>query len=382
MFDDDRILEDLKALDILEIASDLGRQPNRQNLIHCTFHNEKTPSMKLYPNKGRFKCFGCGAAGSTIDLYASTGNGISFAEAVKEMKSRYLGIVDGQPRPARRIAKPVPAKVEAPIIPDEVYSPVYNALQTFCREYPTTDVKRQAMAYLTSRAFNRSIIQQFGLFAIPDVKATTEFLTSAFDRELLEASGLFSPKTEKSKGGFMFYKHPIMIPYFNNGQIVNLQGRCIGEPEPDRSKYQYLRNRTPRTMFNVDALHGLTPGSKVHLTEGAFDTMAVTQKNGIAVSINSATLFKAEWVVLFKNLAVCFILDADTAGQTAIKSLAPLFWEQQIPVSMKKLPTGCKDVNEWLIKYSGEVNGYPAFWDLPNKSNQDTTPSVNNPKPV
>ncbi|WP_293685427.1 toprim domain-containing protein, partial [Spirosoma sp. 48-14] len=103
--------------------------------------------------------------------------------------------------------------------------------------------------------------------------------------------------------------------------------------------------------------------TKVYLTEGAFDTMATTQKGGIAVSINSVTGFKPEWVALFKNLSVCFLLDSDGAGQKGIQKLAPLFQAEKIPVSMKSLPVGCKDVNEWLIKWSGHVNGYPAFWD-------------------
>lgn len=363
MFDDERVLESLKALDILEIASDLGRSPNRQNLIHCTFHDEKTPSLKLYPATGRFKCFGCGKTGSTIDLYASAGNGMEFSEAVKEMKNRYLGIIEGQSVVPRRIARPVVSRVETPTLPDETYSPIYTALQSFCRQHSATDVKRLALEYLTGRAFTPETIRQFGIFVIPDVKATSDFLTSTYDRFELEASGLFSPKTEKSRGGFMFYKHPIVIPYYHNGAIVNLQARCIGSPEAKGWKYQYLRERTPRTMFNVDVLKDLPAGSKIYLTEGAFDTMAITQKGGRAVSINSATLFKAEWVGLFRQFKVCFFLDGDGAGQNAVKKLAPLFQAERIPISTKTLPSDCKDVNEWLIKWSGHVNGYPAFWD-------------------
>ena len=354
-FDDDRVLEDLKALDIVQIATDLGRQVNRQNLIHCTFHDEKTPSLKLYPAKATFKCFGCGQHGSTIDLYMSTG--ISFAEAVKEMKSRYLGMVEGQSSSPRRLARPVVAKVVAPIRPVEEFSPIYAALQSFCRQHPPTEVKRKALAYLIDRAFSMETIRQFGLFVIPDAKATAAFLTSTYERPLLEASGLFSPK------GFMFFRHPIMIPYLNDGRIVNLQGRCIGAPTGDGWKYQYLRERTPTTMFNGDVLRDLPPRSKVYLTEGAFDTMAVAQKGGTAVSINSVTLFQSEWVKLFKGLSVCFILDSDKAGQEAISKIAPLFRAERIPTYMKSLPTDCKDVNEWLIKWSGYANGYPAFWD-------------------
>lgn len=357
MFNDDRTLENLKALDIIQIASDLGRQANRQNLIHCTFHDEKTPSLKLYPKTGRFKCFGCGKSGSTIDLYASAGNGMGFTEAVNEMKRRYLGFIDGQLNIPYRSARPVAVKAEESRIADEQYTPIYKALQSFCKEHPTADVKRQALEYLTGRAFTIDTIRKFGIFVIPDIKATSDFLKSKYSQQDLEASGLFSSK------GLMFYRHPIIIPYYYKGNITNLQGRCIGKPEANGWKYQYLRERTPMTMFNVDVLQNLAPGSKVYLTEGAFDAMAVTQKGGTAVSINSATLFKPEWVKLFKGLKVCFFLDADGAGQQAVKKLAPLFIAQRIPASTKALPIDCKDVNEWLVKWSGEVNGYPAFWD-------------------
>ncbi|MCK8496042.1 CHC2 zinc finger domain-containing protein [Spirosoma sp. RP8] len=366
MFTEDRILEDLKALDIVQIAIDLGRQVNRQNLIHCTFHNEKTPSLKLYPKDGRFKCFGCGKTGSTIDLYTSVGNGLSFSEAVREMKSRYLGIVDGQPRITQRIAKPVITKNEKPTVPSEQFSPIYSSLQAFCKQYQATDIKRQALTYLTGRAFSLETIRHFGLFVIPDVKATASFLTSTYSRTDLEASGLFSPK------GFMFFQHPIVIPYYFNNQIVNLQARCIGNPSTNGWKYQYLRERTPSTMFNIDVLQNLAPGSKIYLTEGAFDTMAITQKGGVAVSINSVTLFKPEWVKLFRGLKVCFFLDSDGAGQEAVKKLAPLFLAERISASTKTLPTDCKDVNEWLIKWSGQVNGYPAYWDQDLNNNNKT----------
>ena len=364
MLSDDRILEDLKALDIRDIARDLGREPNRRNVILCTFHDEKSPSLQLYPAKGRFKCYGCGKAGSTIDLYASAGNGMEFGEAVKEMKIRYLGIVEGQPKPPRRLARPVVVKAPEPVQAAEVFSDTYVSLKTFCRQHQPTETKRNALTYLTDRAFTLETIREFGLFVIPDVKATADYLLASFTREHLEQAGLFSPKTDKSKGGFMFYKHPIIIPYLKGGNIVNLQGRCIGDPEAKGWKYQFLYDRPLATMFNADILLTLEKGSKVYLTEGAFDTMAVTQKGGKAVSINGATSFKSEWVKLFIGLRACFFLDSDKAGQKAIKTLTPLFQQQQIPVYMKSLPQDCKDVNEWLIKWSGHVNGYPAFWDL------------------
>lgn len=363
MFDDDRIKSDLRAVDIYQIANDLGRQVNRAGMIHCTFHDEKTPSMKLDRSKGRFKCFGCEKSGDTIDLYMSVGHGIDFKQAVQEMKSRYLGVVDGQPRPPRRLAKPVVVPAQPPARPAEDFSPIYLALQAYCRQHPPTDAKRQALTYLQSRAFTADTIKHFGVFVIPDSQATSEYLTATFPEEELVASGLFSPRTDKRGIWFMFHKHPILIPYLKGGQLVNLQGRCIGKPAEGKSKYQYLRERSLKTMFNLDVLSSLEKGSEVYLTEGAFDTMSVFQKGGTAVSINSATLFKPEWVSLFAGLKVCFLLDTDPAGQKAVDRIVPLFRKQRIPVSKITLPDPCKDVNDWLVRFAGQPNGYPAFWD-------------------
>lgn len=51
-----------------EVAVRYGLEPNRKGFVCCPFHNEKTASMKIYPDSRGFYCFGCGAGGDTINF--------------------------------------------------------------------------------------------------------------------------------------------------------------------------------------------------------------------------------------------------------------------------------------------------------------------------
>lgn len=80
-----------------------GYHPNRMGYICCPFHNEKTASLKLFPDGG-WKCFGCGAGGSVIDfvmkLYA-----IPFRQAILRLDADFaLGLTWDRPDPAARAA--------------------------------------------------------------------------------------------------------------------------------------------------------------------------------------------------------------------------------------------------------------------------------------
>lgn len=75
-----------RLLDIKKVATDYGLQVNRSGFANCPFHQEETPSLKLY--RDSFFCFGCGAGGDTISLVAGI-EGISQSEAFDELNSRY-----------------------------------------------------------------------------------------------------------------------------------------------------------------------------------------------------------------------------------------------------------------------------------------------------
>lgn len=74
------------AVTILAAAKEYGYSPNRAGFICCPFHNERTPSMKLYDH--RYHCFGCGAHGSVIDFVAGL-FGLSPLDAAQKLNNDF-----------------------------------------------------------------------------------------------------------------------------------------------------------------------------------------------------------------------------------------------------------------------------------------------------
>ena len=62
-------IQDIKQnLSILEVLAHYGIHPDKNNLIRCPFHEDKTPSMQIYPNTNTYNCFGCGKTGDVIQF--------------------------------------------------------------------------------------------------------------------------------------------------------------------------------------------------------------------------------------------------------------------------------------------------------------------------
>ena len=90
------------ALDMVEVVCFYYGQPNRSGFVKCPFHNEKTPSCKIY--RQRFQCFGCGASGDVIDFVARLLN-LSPMDAAKRLNADFrlgLDLTPAPPDPERQ----------------------------------------------------------------------------------------------------------------------------------------------------------------------------------------------------------------------------------------------------------------------------------------
>lgn len=77
--------------DLLDLARRAGVEVVQRGSTFkacCPFHGEKTASFYLYPKRGSWKCYGCGASGDAINLYARTRE-ITFPQAVRELAAEY-----------------------------------------------------------------------------------------------------------------------------------------------------------------------------------------------------------------------------------------------------------------------------------------------------
>ena len=90
------------AVDMVEVVSFYYGPPNRSGFVKCPFHNEKTPSCKIY--RQRFQCFGCGASGDVIDFVARLLN-LSPMDAAKRLNADFrlgLDLTPAPPDPERQ----------------------------------------------------------------------------------------------------------------------------------------------------------------------------------------------------------------------------------------------------------------------------------------
>jgi len=345
------ILSRVRTISITQVVSDLGYELQQFRKLCCPFHDEKNPSLVLYPQTNSYHCFGCGRHGDVINFYAGV-SGQDYTAAMHELAFNYLP--DYRPefykRGHLRKLTPVKARGRKPTVPPDtktyVYKPlhsfIYEDFQRFCHQLPPSALRQEAVDYLLGRAFEERILRQFGLFVVSDYEAVQAHLRNTWALADLQECGLFN-----EKGNLIFYRHVILIPYYREGRIVFLQGRVIGNPTDSFAKYQFLSG-VPVELFNADVLKPLKTGQTVYLTEGAFDAMALVQDGHPAVSLGSATLFKREWARLFRRVRVCFYFDNDQAGARAATEFADVLAQYRIEVVSKKVPDGFKDVNEYL----------------------------------
>ncbi len=343
----DNLLQRVKEIDIRQVARDLGFEIIQSRRMNCPFHVEDSPSLVFYPPpQNEFHCFGCGKHGDVINLYADACQ-IDFKTALEELATRYIPAYDGlKSKIVRKLDiksvysnKPLPEK-QFEFKP--IHSEIYERFQQFCITQPATESARKAAEYLRGRGIDDWTIRHFKLFVIKNYVAANDFLKSNYSIEDLKACGIVN-----DKGNLVFFVHPIVIPYYQDGRIVYLQGRTIGNPPDGASKYQFLSG-VPRSIFNLDSIKKLRPNSEVYLTEGAFDCMTLVKNGMMAVSLGSAKIFKKEWMKYFKKHKVLISFDNDTAGINGANALIEDFLMAGILAEKRDWNKGFKDINEYF----------------------------------
>ena len=344
------ILEETRKVDIVQVVQDLGIKIQEHRKILCPFHEEKTPSLYLYPNSNTYYCFGCGRHGDVIHFYAGFTK-LEYKQAMHELAFQYVpGYLRKGAAPPARTTPPRP-ETPADQLPDTkeyqydtLHTEIFEAFKSYCESLDDTEISAQAIRYLHERGFTDYTLRIFGIFIVKDYHAANGFLRSRFATADLRACGLYN-----EKDNLVFYKHPIIIPYFQKERIIFLQGRLIGAPIDRTPRYQFLSS-VPIPLFNSDLLPKVRTGKVVYLTEGAFDCMTLVQQGLPAVSLGSVTLFKKEWAKLFRRFEICFWFDNDPAGQNAAKAYREIFEQAGISAHERQLKEGFKDVNEYFTK--------------------------------
>ena len=317
----------------------------------CPFHNEKTASFHVEPDKKFYYCFGCHAGGDVIKFIMEQEK-VSYSDAIATLAKRTgieIKYTNGTPEKENPQLKIIEQYTE-------LYERTASMFHYFLLETPQG---KSALEYITSRGISLETIKKFKLgFAPIDRKWLKNFLLKKnFSNEFLLNSGLFS----KKYSDVAFFSNRLMFPIFNRrGQVVALGGRQLSN-DPNSPKYlnsgdliQYKKGET-LYAFNF-AKKAIREVKKVIFCEGYMDCIAYHQcgiEYAVAPLGTALTEMQIKIIRPFVE-EVLLSFDSDGAGQKATMRAILMLRKENITVRIIQL-TGGKDPAEIMQKLGPQI---------------------------
>ena len=272
----------------------------------CPFHNEKTPSFSVSPEKGFYHCFGCSAHGNAIDFMMRYENR-SFPEAVEALADML------------RLEVPFDGREE----PQEEFHGLYEVLREADQIYRRA-LREHAVAvdYLKHRGIDGATASRFGVGYAPDAWDTLMSALGGTARglERLVEAGLV--KVNEQGRHYDAFRDRITFPIRDSrGRVIGFGGRVLGAGEP-----KYLNSPETPVFHKRQTLYGIyearqRPGrpEQILVVEGYMDVAALAQYGIEPAMATLGTATTADHVRQLTRLAnaVVFCFDGDRAGRAA-----------------------------------------------------------------
>lgn len=328
----DPIAEIKTRLDIVDV---IGQKVQLKKAGHtfkglCPFHSEKSPSFVVFPDKGNYHCFGCGANGDVFSFVMKTDN-LDFAETLRELARRTgvelkprLSGEGGQSRRARLLEL------------------VEQAAMYFQQSLRRPDAS-EARDYLAGRGISAATIDTFRIGWAPDRwdGLCLHLEAKGAKPDELVAAGL---ARERDGGGiYDCFRGRVMFPIGNDrGELVGFGGRILddGQPKYLNSPQTELFDKGA-TLFGIDqARAAIRTLNRATLVEGYVDVLIAHQCGIKDVIASLGTALTERQVSALKRLTrtVVLALDSDAAGDDAVLRgldvARQVFADERVPVPL------------------------------------------------
>ena len=339
-----------EAADILDVVGDHVRLKKRGRGWEglCPFHEEKTPSFSVDPDKGLYYCFGCHQGGDVFKFVMQVEH-LNFPEAVERLARRY-----GVKLPPR--SPDTTKRREA----GERQRALLEEAQRFFVGCLEDAEGSEARSELQRRGFPKESWREFGFgFAPDDWRRLLDHLKRRHPEGAVVESGL-AIRPDSGTSPYDRFRNRLTFPIRSgDGALIAFGGRQLGDGEP-----KYLNSpesalfRKRSTLFCLDrARRSLAQAGRVLVVEGYFDCLSlhrvgvqnVVATLGTALTPDHARLLKRR---LGPDGLALLCYDADAAGRRAAASGAGILLEAGVEVAMMVLPSGM-DPDD-LIRERGE----------------------------
>jgi DNA primase len=340
-----------RANDIVDVIQGYVPLSKRgsQFWVNCPFHDEKTPSFTVSPQRQTYKCFGCGVFGNVIDFVMAFEK-LDFREALEKLADRggvTLSFEQGRgPSQAERSIR------------GRALEMMEWAQRGFVANLARSE---EAQQYLEARGLSGAVAEKWGIgYAPDDYHRQSDAALKKFDPETIEATGLCK---RNDRGWYDFFRGRITFPIRDaRGRIVGFGARLL-DPEAKAQKYvnsaEGLLFHKSKLLYGVDRLaqsQQLKSTGRVLLMEGYTDVIAAHEAGFDNAVAPLGTSLTREQVALAHRYGegVTLVLDGDEAGVSAAERGVNVVLEMGVDAKVAVLPGG-KDPFDMLRKDGPEA---------------------------
>ena len=329
-----QIKDRLNIIDVISPYAELIKS-GRHFVARCPFHQEKSPSFHVSPERGTYHCFGCGVGGDIFSFIQAI-DGVEFKDALKTLAER-AGVELVPENPQRKTER------------DELVSVIEAATAWFENQLPN---HVDATAYLERRGVTKETIKKWriGYAPGPPTAGWRELKTHLTNTKILPGTMLKAGLIKSTEGGkepFDTFRDRVMFPLRDQaGRVVGFSGRILAK---DSDAPKYVNSPETELYHKSELLYGYDMAKQGIRTlgfwiivEGQFDVVMSHQAgytNTVAVSGTALTLHHVQ---LLERLStkVVLALDSDKAGIAAMKKSADLMLRRGIDVKVAIMPDG------------------------------------------
>lgn len=299
----------------------------------CPFHNEKSPSFFVSPDRGTYYCFGCGAKGD-IFTFVEEFEGIEFRQALTNLADK--------------------AGVE--LVPEKAGEKSEKESQLHAMELATDFFETELQAnsgahqYLLDRGLSSETIAKWRLgYAKNEWRTLSDYLkTKGVSEATMLAVGLIKKSDTDSQQSFYdVFRGRIMFPIFDpSGRPVAFSGRILVD---DEKSPKYLNSPATALFNKSEALYGFDRAKSAirkHnygiLVEGQMDLLMSHQAGLLNTVASSGTALTELHLRRLMRISprIMFAFDSDSAGFNATRKSAELALQLGMEVKVAVLPRG------------------------------------------
>ncbi len=312
-----------------------------KNLVGlCPFHSEKTPSFTVYPENGSFYCFGCGVGGDVITFTGLIEN-LDYVESVKLLaeKSGVTLPQDGYDDSMQKLK-------------NRVYD-INRETAKFFHNYLMSEGGKWALQYLLGRGLSLKTIKQFGLGAAPD--SWDSLINHLKEKGYTINEMVTANVIGKSQRGSYYdrFRKRVMFPIINiRGNVVGFSGRAM--PGEDKMGGKYVNTSDTPVYKKSENLFGINYAKnhcseQMILVEGNMDVISLHQAGFCNAVAPLGTAFTPEQANIIARYTkeIVLMLDADAAGQKAIRRASQMLENTGLNVRVVVIPDG-KDPDDFI----------------------------------